>query len=134
MPELGGNVFPNRQEALDWIYANFQFVPGEHAAGVPQQGPVPQLGGAVAVSRVFDDGHLAQWALSDPDSSLMKQLAHSASLLDELRSCSATASAVEEASTDRAVAHVVHLLHELAAPRVCTSAEFPSSLLARIGW
>lgn len=115
-PALGGDMFPNRQAALDWIHANFRFQPGKPAASVPQSG------GAVAVSSVFNDGQLAQWALSDPDTSLMKQLTHSASLLDKLRSRSVSAFGITEVSRDRAVAHVVQLLDELAAPRVCTSA------------
>lgn len=118
VPELGGAVLHSRQQALDWIHSRFRFVraPAEappHGAGAPP-------GAAVEVSRVFRDGGLAQWALSDPDGSLLKELSRSASQLDELRGGSmCAAGAAGPSGGAAAAAHVLHILDDLSAPRVC---------------
>eukprot|EP00892_Ulva_mutabilis_P010118 jgi/Ulvmu1/7479/UM037_0022.1 len=106
-------AFTNRQQALDWIYSQFQFAPS-----VPDSGTaVPLVGGAVPVSSVFTDGGLAQWALADPDSSLMKQLARSASALDALYHSSAGGGA-PAGTPQQAVARVLGILEDIAQPRV----------------
>lgn len=116
--ELGGMAFSNRQAALDWIHSEFRFDPATEGVESPDRGRAAAPGGAVPVSQVFDDGRLAQWALGDPDNSLMRQLAHAASTLDALMRCSAGGGGVAGPGTRQAVTQVLCILDELSAPRV----------------